>query len=307
MVHKFRVSKRLKALIAAVTATLGVVLGLALVNQAQAAATGTLAGGQGHYSYINQRSLPSVSSKAVGYSRVGESVSMTCRTTGTPVENNSRWIYTGSYYIAAAFITESTDSLPTCRGTTDPVTPSTSTAPAAPTTDPAAPTTDSVTTTGSQKTANIDMEKQVQNQWCWDASGLTIAKYWGFTNYTQQDFCRLAATGRWLNCNNQPATLEDMANGLAQMGIADSGDSTARPSFTEIARQIDAGRPLGVRFGWHSGGGHMNVIYGYDKASDMIAVGDPWPTTQTYTWWDYDNYANNDRFEWTHSRINIHN
>ncbi|WP_258527598.1 papain-like cysteine protease family protein [Streptomyces sp. NBRC 110611] len=281
----------MKALIAALTAALGVVIGLTVVAPAQAATTGTLYGGKGNYTYINQRSQPSTSSDAAGYAHVGDDISMTCRTTGTPVENNSRWIYSGSYYIADAFVTENTDKLPSCGGTTGPGT--TPTAPATP--------------TAGQKTVGIDMVKQVQNQWCWDASGLTIAKFWGFTGYDQNDFCRLAASGRWLDCNNQPATLEDMANGLAKMGIASSGDSVRRPSFSQVAQQIDAGRPFGVRFGWHSGGGHMNVIYGYDGGSNMIAVGDPWPTTQTYTWWDYDNYANNSRFEWTHSRINIHN
>ncbi|MFD0527791.1 hypothetical protein ACFQ1I_12400 [Kitasatospora arboriphila] len=50
----------------------------------------------------------------------------------------------------------------------------------------------------------------------------------------------------------------------------------------------------------------MNVIYGYDSTSNMIAVGDPWPSTQTYTWWNYNTYVNNNSFQWTHSRIGIH-
>ncbi|MEV7003924.1 papain-like cysteine protease family protein [Streptomyces sp. NPDC093982] len=281
----------MKALLAAICATLSVAFGLTMLNQAQATVAGTLFGGQGKYSYINHRSQASISSNAVGRSSPGEQILMTCKTTGTPVENNPWWIYTGSYYIAAAFVTENIDSVPSCSDKTRQVT---------------TPNT-RVIGAGSQKRVPINMQKQVQNQWCWDASGLTIAKYWGFTGYNQRDFCRLAATGRWVDCNNRPATLEDMANGLARMGIASSGNSMGRPSFAEVTRQIDAGRPFGVRFGWHSGGGHMNVIYGYDRGSNMIAVGDPWPNTQTYTWWNYNSYSNNSRFEWTHSRINIHN
>ncbi|MEU2718441.1 papain-like cysteine protease family protein [Streptomyces sp. NPDC007205] len=280
----------MRALIAAVTATLGVALGLAIGTQAQAAVTGTLYGGQGKYSVINQRSQPSTSSTIVGRSRVGDRISMTCRTVGITVENDSRWVRSGSYYIADAFIAENTNDLPPCNGNPDPDTP----------TPPGTPTT-------GQKTVSIKMQKQVQSQWCWDASGLTIAKYWGFTGYDQHDFCQLAATGRWVNCNNQPATLDDMANGLDRMGIADSGDSISRASFSETTQQIKAGHPFAVRIGWRSGGGHMNVIYGYDSASRMIAVGDPWPDTQTYTWWAYDKYSSNNQFEWTHSRINIHN
>lgn len=302
MVHRVRLSKRVKALIAAFTATLGVALGLAIGTQAQAAVTGTLYGGQGGYTLINQRSQPSTSSTVVGRSRVGDQLAMTCRTTGTRVENDSRWVRSGSYYIADAFITENTNSLPTCSGDPDP---GDSTTPGTPT-SPDTSATPGIQTTG-QKTVDIKMQKQVQTQWCWDASGLTIAKYWGFTGYDQQAFCQLAASGRWVNCNNQPATLEDMANGLAKMGIADSGESISRASFSQTTDQIKAGHPFAVRIGWLSGGGHMNVIYGYDSTSRMIAVGDPWPDTQTYTWWAYDKYASNNQFEWTNSRINIHN
>ncbi|MQS11144.1 hypothetical protein F7Q99_02290 [Streptomyces kaniharaensis] len=213
---------------------------------------------------------------------------MSCRTTGDAVENNSRWIRSGSFYIAAAFIRESTDSLPVCGSTPNP--------------GPTPPTTP--TTAQSLK---ITMLKQVKTQWCWDASGLTIANYWGKTGVSQEDFCRLASQGTWVNCNNQPATLEDMANGLARIGLGNSGRSLSRnASFAESAAEITAGRPFGVRIGWRSGGGHMNVVYGYDPTTNMIAVGDPWPSTQTYTWWNYASYANNNSFQWTHSRIGIH-
>lgn len=78
-------------------------------------------------------------------------------------------------------------------------------------------------------------------------------------------------------------------------------------TFAETANEIAGNRPFAVRIGWAAGGGHMNVIYGYDPSSKMIAVGDPWPSTQTYTWWNYDSYASNSSFTWTHSRIGIHN
>ncbi|KPC64403.1 hypothetical protein ADL29_12645 [Streptomyces chattanoogensis] len=153
----------------------------------------------------------------------------------------------------------------------------------------------------------IDMQKQDQDQWCWDASGLTIAKYWGFNQVNQQDFCRLAAQNSNLSCDNQPATLDDVANGLANIGLGDTGQGLDRSaSFSEVGKEIDGKRPFPVRIGWNSGGGHMNVIYGYDPSSQMIAVGDPWQTTQTYTWWNYDDYVNNSKFQWTHSRIGIH-
>jgi hypothetical protein len=283
IVHRIRLSNGIRALIATAAAALGAALCLILGAQAHAAVTGTVYSGQGNYRYINHRAQPSTSSRIVGDSSPGDQILMTCRTTGTRIENDSRWVRAGSYYIADAFIVENTNDLPSC-GSTSPQSPAT-----------------------GQKTVPITMQKQVESQWCWDASGLTIAKFWGFTGYDQHEFCLLAAAGRWLDCNNRPATLDDMANGLARMGIADSGDSVSRISFSQATRQIQSGRPFAVRIGWRSGGGHINVIYGYDPHSQMIAVGDPWPNTQTYTWWDYNKYANNSQFEWTHSRINIHN
>ncbi|MFD7019821.1 papain-like cysteine protease family protein [Streptomyces sp. NPDC059928] len=289
--HRFRRTSRIPAhtptrrpgrrrtLASTVAAALSAGLLLAVAPQAQAATTGTVVGGQGNFATINQRSLPTLSSNVTGSSPVGDHIPMVCRTTGDAVENNSRWIWSGAYYLADAFIREDTGSLPVC-GSTRPT---------------------------SWTALDIGMQKQVQNQWCWDASGLTIANYWGYTGYTQYDFCRLAAQNSWLDCNNQPATLDDMANALKNMGFRNSGTDLYRSaSFSETQNEIANGRPFAVRIGWTSGGGHMNVIYGYDSTSNMVAVGDPWPSTQTYTWWNYSTYAGNNSFRWTHTRTGIH-
>ncbi|KQV18324.1 papain-like cysteine protease family protein [Kitasatospora sp. Root107] len=282
--HRLRASRRRKALITAITAALsgGLLFGITALAQADVV-SGTVIGGQGNYSTVNHRVKPSLSAQVNGSSKVGDKVQMSCRTTGDTVENNPRWIFTGSYYVADAFIQENTGGLPVCGPNPNP--------------NPG-PT--------AAKTLKIDMQKQVRTQWCWDASGVTIANYWGRT-VSQEQFCQLAAQGTWVNCNNQPATLEDMANGLARLGLSNSGRSLYRnASFNESTAEIAAGRPFAVRIGWRSGGGHMNVVYGYDSNSNMIAVGDPWQTTQTYTWWNYSNYSNNNSFQWTHSRIDIH-
>ncbi|MEV6209945.1 papain-like cysteine protease family protein [Kitasatospora sp. NPDC051914] len=278
--HKLRASRRRKTLLAAIVAALSgaLLFGIGVFAQADTA-TGTVTAGQGGFRTINQRAQPSLTAKVTGSSAVGDRVPTACRTTGDRVENNTRWIWSGTYYIADAFIKENTNNLQVCGSTTP---------------------------TGTARTLNIGMQKQVRTQWCWDASGVTIANFWGRTA-TQEEFCRLAAQGTWVNCNNQPATLEDMANGLARLGMSNSGRSLYRnASFAESTTEIAAGRPFAVRIGWRTGGGHMNVVYGYDSASNMIAVGDPWPSTQTYTWWNYNTYSSNNSFQWTHSRIGIH-
>ncbi|MFI1161831.1 papain-like cysteine protease family protein [Streptomyces sioyaensis] len=216
----------------------------------------------------------------MGKAHVGSTVSMTCQVQGDSVNGDSRWIRSssGSFYIAHAFIKENTEQLPACSSSAS-----------------------------GRVTLNISMQKQVQEQWCWDASGLTIAKYWGYNQYSQNDFCRLAAQNSYLSCDNQPATLDDMANAWSGMGFSNTGTDLSRnASFAETGNEIGGGRPFAARIGWTSGGGHMNVIYGYDRSSNTIAVGDPWRSTQTYTWWDYNDYVNNSSFQWTHSRIGIH-
>ncbi|MEV0676031.1 papain-like cysteine protease family protein [Actinosynnema sp. NPDC050436] len=150
---------------------------------------------------------------------------------------------------------------------------------------------------------NIGMYKQEKTQWCWVASGLTIAKFQGYGS-TQADFCTRAQP--YYGCNNQPATLDDMAKAWRSLGMGNPGTGlNSAATFNQVYTDVKAARPLGARIGWTSGGGHMNVVYGFDTSNNTIGVADPWPDTTTYTWWNYNDYVNNSSFKWTHSRIGI--
>ncbi|MER6394895.1 papain-like cysteine protease family protein [Kitasatospora sp. NPDC059973] len=150
---------------------------------------------------------------------------------------------------------------------------------------------------------NIGMYKQEKTQWCWVASGLTIAKFQGYGS-TQTDFCTRAQPS--YGCNNQPATLDDMARGWNSLGMAHPGSGlNSAATFNQVYTDVKAARPVAARIGWTSGGGHMNVVYGFDTSNNTIGVADPWPDTATYTWWNYNDYVSNSSFKWTHSRIGI--
>ncbi|MFJ6718706.1 MULTISPECIES: papain-like cysteine protease family protein [unclassified Streptomyces] len=150
---------------------------------------------------------------------------------------------------------------------------------------------------------NISMYKQEKTQWCWVASGLTIAKFQGLGS-TQTDFCNRAQP--YYGCNNQPATLDDMARAWGSLGMTHPGSAlNSAATFNQVYTDVKAARPLAVRIGWNSGGGHMNVVYGFDTSNNTIGVADPWPDTATYTWWNYNDYVSNGSFKWTHSRIGI--
>ena len=233
--------------------TAGALVGTA--GPAFAASTGTVTAGQGNEPYINQRSAPHLAASTVGQANIGSAVNMQCQTQGDTVENDARWIWSGSFYIADAFIAENTDSLPTC---------------------------------GGAVTLNISMQKQVQDEMVLDASGLTIAMNLGYTQYSQSGFGQLAHQYSGVSCNDQPATLHDMAPPLWETAASPTPATTSTRSATstETATRYPTTARFAVRIGWAAGGGHMNVIYGYDPSSNMIAVGDPWPSTQTYTWWN---------------------
>ncbi|MFC4909264.1 papain-like cysteine protease family protein [Actinomadura gamaensis] len=153
---------------------------------------------------------------------------------------------------------------------------------------------------------NISMQVQQNSNWCWAASGNTVASYFG-KNYSQNQFCNLAFD-RSINssCGNWQATLADDQEAFRQIGISPGNYVSTYLYYSSIIREVDAGRPVLARIQWSSGGGHMEVLYGYDQSSNWVYWGNPWGSSPRYNWATYDYYVGNDSFSWTHSldRIN---
>ncbi|MEV7597723.1 papain-like cysteine protease family protein [Kitasatospora sp. NPDC089797] len=158
---------------------------------------------------------------------------------------------------------------------------------------------------GTFKKLNITMQQQQQTNWCWAASGNTIATWFGY-NYSQNQFCN-AAFGRSIdsNCPNSQASLADVQNGLGWVGITPGSYVTGYLRYSTVQAEVDANRPVETRIQWSSGGGHMHVLYGYDTGNNWVYWGDPWPSNYRYNWADYWYYVNNDTFSWTHSLYRI--
>jgi len=158
---------------------------------------------------------------------------------------------------------------------------------------------------GTWRKLNITMQQQQNTNWCWAASGNTIATYYGY-NYSQNQFCN-AAFGRSINstCPNNQATLGDVQNGLSWIGISPGSYVNGYLRYSTVQTEIDANRPVETRIQWSSGGGHMQVLYGYDTGNNWVYWGDPWPSNYRYNWADYWYYVNNDSFSWTHSLYRI--
>ncbi|MCU7823084.1 papain-like cysteine protease family protein [Kitasatospora sp. DSM 101779] len=168
---------------------------------------------------------------------------------------------------------------------------------------PAAPA--SAAGLSAARTLGITMQQQQQSNWCWAASGNTIATYYGY-GYSQNQFCNLAF-GRAVDstCPNSQATLGDVQNALWRIGIGQGRYVSGSLSYATVQGEIDAGRPVETRIQWSSGGGHMHVLYGYDAGSNWVYWGDPWPSNYRYNWADHRYYTGNSSFSWTHSLYRI--
>lgn len=153
-------------------------------------------------------------------------------------------------------------------------------------------------------TLNISMQVQQQDEWCWAASGVTVLAYEG-RSVSQNAFCDGArGLPSGYQCPNQPASSQDIVNGLDAQGASsrDVGDAL---NFSSVQSQIDAGHPFIVAIQWSAGGGHAEVGYGYDSASQTMSVGDPWPTDQRYTTYAWRDFLQNSQFTWVDTIANI--
>ncbi|MFF4851401.1 papain-like cysteine protease family protein [Streptomyces sp. NPDC001194] len=152
---------------------------------------------------------------------------------------------------------------------------------------------------------NITMQAQAKTNWCWAASGNTIATWFG-RNYTQNQFCNAAFNRQQgYDCPNNQATLGNVQTALDWAGINSGSYVNGWLRYTTVQGEIDAGRPVETRIQWSSGGGHMHVVYGYDTANSWVYWGDPWPSSDRYNWASHAWYVDNSTFSWTHSLYRI--
>ncbi|MCQ4081434.1 C39 family peptidase [Streptomyces sp. RB6PN25] len=158
---------------------------------------------------------------------------------------------------------------------------------------------------GSSKQLNITMQAQQNSNWCWAASGNTIASWFG-REYTQNQFCDAAFNEpQGTACGNWQASLADVQTAFDWAGIDPGTYVSGNLRYGTVQNEINAGRPVETRIQWSSGGGHMHVLYGYDTSDNWVYWGDPWPSNDRYNWGDYSWYVSNDTFTWTHSLYGI--
>ncbi|MET9297166.1 papain-like cysteine protease family protein [Streptomyces sp. NPDC003077] len=188
-------------------------------------------------------------------------------------------------------------AVPTATATAAPITPVAATA--------SAPGATAQAPLLAAKQLNITMQAQEKSNWCWSASGNTIASWYG-RNYSQNQFCNAAFNRQQgTTCPNNQATLGNVQNALNWAGINPGSYVTGYLRYGTVQTEINAGRPIETRIQWSSGGGHMHVLYGYDTAKNWVYWGDPWGSNYRYNWGDFDYYVNGSSFSWTHSLYRI--
>jgi hypothetical protein len=153
--------------------------------------------------------------------------------------------------------------------------------------------------------ASLDYSQQVQqnDEWCWAADGASIEQFHGAST-SQEQFCAAGKGTSAGNCPNEAAQIGEIVDGFRGTGFSASSAGGA-VSFQTITQQIDAGNPALTGIYWTSGGGHAEVIYGYDASNQSMDVGDPWPTYQRYRTQSYNDYLSNSEFTWGDTVVGI--
>ncbi|MEU8518430.1 papain-like cysteine protease family protein [Streptomyces sp. NBC_01216] len=155
------------------------------------------------------------------------------------------------------------------------------------------------------KRLGITMQAQQKSNWCWAASGNTIATWFG-RGYSQNQFCNAAfRRTQGYDCPDNQATLGHVQTGLSWAGISPGSYVNGWLRYSTVQSEINADRPVETRIQWSSGGGHMHVVYGYDDSGSWVYWGDPWPSSDRYNWASHAWYVNNGSFSWTHSLYRI--
>ncbi len=155
----------------------------------------------------------------------------------------------------------------------------------------------------ASKRLTYTQQVQQQDQWCWAATGASIERTLGVT-VSQATFCAAGknASPGW--CPNEGAEIPEIVDGFNGTGF-NAEDANGPISYESVTKQIDAGIPHLTGIYWSSGGGHAEVVYGYDTANQTMLIGDPWPSYQRYQTWNYTQYRRNARFTWGDTIVNI--
>lgn len=124
------------------------------------------------------------------------------------------------------------------------------------------------------------MQPQQLSNWCWSAVSVSVAEFYNAASWPQQ--CDLVSQELGQTCcpaGTNPAACDVpwyLDRALQRVGHLNNWTNGSFP-MAAIQPEINGNRPLAVRIGWNSGGGHFVVLSGFSSspAGDFVTVEDP--------------------------------
>ena len=148
------------------------------------------------------------------------------------------------------------------------------------------------------------MQKQSQGNWCWAATSVSIARFYGNTTWTQcamanaelsrTDCCGTGAAGA---CNVY-GTLDTSLNRTGHFVSISGGTVT----FDVVEQQMLANRPIGIRIAWGGGGAHFVAATGTED-DGSVWVSDCGSGTVSLVVYNTLKTAYNGTGSWTHTYL----
>ena len=146
----------------------------------------------------------------------------------------------------------------------------------------------------------VPQYNQEKDQWCWNASSQMVLAFKGHS-YSQTAIASWAVGGQNIP-NYLYGSTDSSMHGcdeiLSHFGSISSTGSASAMSLSNLEAEMNASRPVLVRWGWASGGGHILVVRGTSGSS--VYINDPWPdngqSVNTYSW-----LCSAEGHTWTHT------
>jgi hypothetical protein len=151
----------------------------------------------------------------------------------------------------------------------------------------------------------FNMARQLQNQWCWSASSVSIATFhnaasaWTQCSLVNAEFGRndCCANGSSVDCN-KPWYLDRALTRVNHLNQVVNGSLTPAQVGAELAKSC----PIGVATMWAAGGGHAVVIRGRFVLNgvEYVSIADPWDGDSDATYANFrDRYRGSGVWTWT--------
>lgn len=156
-----------------------------------------------------------------------------------------------------------------------------------------------ISSIGLTKVLEVPQVHQEESEWCWAAVSQSILEYYG-ESYNQEQIAQFGTEGvntwNWLWGSTSNPTRRGIDLILDNFAEISSTPYDRDIPLNDLEYNINDDKPVIIRWGWDSGGGHFVVARGIE--SNMVHIMDPWygPSINTYNW-----VKNGSTHSWTHT------